>query len=111
MKKIISLLSAVFVIGLIFAPTVANATCSVIIYGHKLYSSGSSTSTLSYIYGSPNGNSTYYYYGYTTNPNLASTLQNAVANGNRVYLNGSVSSCPTGSARYIGRLNYGYINP
>lgn len=86
----------------------ANASCLVTIYANRI----SATANAVVIYGSLSAQATFYYYGSTTNPIVASLLVAATSQHNRISLQGNAASCPlSGTARNIGLINLATISP
>ena len=104
-----SALGAAFLTAMAFIPARAYAYCGETVYADQYYTDG----TYTYVYGEPYGSgNTVTYYGYTTSATLAAALASAVESRSRVYLVGTVSSCPTsGTYQWLGQIYYIYISP
>jgi hypothetical protein len=108
MKNVLGIIVAAFMAAIVFVPTSAKAACNVWIYADRAYTDGSTT----YVYGRPNGYDTYYYYGYTTNTNLAHLIYAATASGKRINVSANAASCPTtGSFRWFNVISYIFLSP
>ncbi|MBM9513025.1 hypothetical protein [Desulfogranum marinum] len=93
------------------------AACTGYFKVNKIYSRTTGSYDYSYFYLTPRGAGPYvgnYYYGRTSSltaggGEASSTLKTAYATNDTVYVYGTASTCPTGTARYMGDISYTYV--
>lgn len=99
--------------GVLLSPIAAQAACAISgpIARVTTYDD-SYSSTGCYIYQRDSALASYYYYSNSSDDDMCSNAVVAMTTGVDVAMSGNAASCPTtGTARYMGNLNYMIINP
>ena len=113
-RKTLKRVTLAAVVGLMLFPMVAQSACYIngpivrVIQYDDAY-----TTTGCYIYLRSGGPmSSFYYYSRSNDDNVCSSAVTALTSSVDVAISGNVTSCPTtGTGRWIGLVNYMWVNP
>jgi len=93
--------------AVILGPAVAQAACTQTIYAERAFTNGAVTQIL----GRTSSTSTTLWFATTADPEFANMINNAVSNRNRVQVTGNATSCPTGTALFMGTITSMLMSP
>lgn len=111
-KALLFAIGMLFACSLLLSPLPASAACGVTGTMVRMYQYADAySSSAGRIYIRPYPTANYYFSALTTDDNIMSTAATAITSQTRVYVRGNAATCPTsGEHRYIGNIDYIYIN-